>query len=102
MMLKFCDCITQPAICDKPDDVTDEEMVLLHFACLHQNDGMTQGDPTVLTCWDAGRLDLSRAGITPRARYLGTEAARSETSMDKANRRTHTCRDVYDARHDSN
>lgn len=82
-------------------NATDEEMDLLHFACVHHTDGMSQGDATVLTCWDADRLDLGRVGITPRAKYLGTEAARSQTSMDKANRRVQAWCDVYDARHDS-
>ena len=83
-------------------DATDEEMDLLHFACVHHSDGMAQGDATVLTCWDADRLDLGRVGITPRAKYLGTEAARSQTSMHRANRRAQAWCDVYDARHDSN
>ena len=77
-------------------------MDLLHFACEHHSVGMSQGDVTVLTCWDADRLDLGRIGITPRAKYMGTEAARSQTSMDKANRRAQAWCDVYDARHDRN
>lgn len=81
-------------------DATDEEMDLLQFACVHHSDGMTLGNTTVLTCWDADRLDLGRVGITPRAKYLGTEAARSQVCMDKANRRTQAWCDVYDARHD--
>lgn len=79
-------------------DATDEEMDLLHFACVHHSDGMTKGDPTVLTCWDADRLDLGRVGIAPKAKYLGTEAARSQICMDKANRRAQVWCDVYDAR----
>ena len=83
-------------------DATDEEMDLLHFACVHHSDGMTQGNTTVLTCWDADRLDLGRVGITPNAKYLGTEAARTDAVMAKANRRAQAWCDVYDARHDSN
>jgi uncharacterized protein len=79
-------------------DATDEEMDLLQFACVHHSDGMTQGDATVLTCWDADRLDLGRVGISLRAEYLGTEAARSQTSMVKANRRAQASCDAYDAR----
>ena len=83
-------------------DATDEEMDLLQFTCVHHSDGLTKGDVTVLTCWDADRLDLGRVDITPRVKYLGTEAARSQTSMDKANRRAQAWCDVYDAGHDSN
>lgn len=76
-------------------DATDEEMELLQFACVHHSDGITLGNATVLTCWDADRLDLGRVGITPKAKYLGTEAARSQTSMDKANRRAQAWCDGY-------
>ena len=77
-------------------------MDLLHFACVHHSDGMTQGNATVLSCWDADRLDLGRAGITQNAKYLGTESARTDVVMAKANRRAQVWCDVYDARHDSN
>ena len=83
-------------------DATDEEMDLLHYACVHHSDGMTIGDVTVLTCWDADRLDLGRVGITPRVKYLGTEAARTRASMDRANRRAQAWCDARDARHDRN
>jgi uncharacterized protein len=83
-------------------DATDHEMDLLSYACEHHSDGMVKGDPTVLTCWDADRLDLWRVGIIPKARYLGTEAARTDAVMAKANRRAQAWCDVYDARHDSN
>jgi len=81
-------------------DATDHEMDLLCYACEHHSDGMTQGDPTVLTCWDADRLDLGRVGITPKARYLCTTAARTTESMARANRRAQIWRDTYDAKHD--
>ncbi len=81
-------------------DATDHEMDLLCFACEHHSDGMTQGDPTVLTCWDADRLDLLRVGIVPKARYLCTEPAREDVVMAKANRRAEAWCDVYHARFD--
>jgi uncharacterized protein len=68
-------------------DATDEEMDLLQYACDHHSDGMTQGDATVLTCWDADRLDLGRVGITPRSKYLCTDMAKREGTMQRANRR---------------
>lgn len=83
-------------------EATDHEMDLLCYACEHQSDGMIQGDPTALTCWDADRLDLGRVGITPKARYLCTDVARTEVSMTRANRRSQAWRDPYDAKHDRN
>ncbi len=38
--------------------------------------GLTIEEITVLTCWDADRLDLGRVGIRPNARYLCTEPAK--------------------------
>ena len=79
-------------------DATDDEMDLLAYACTHHSDGMTQADPTVLTCWDADRLDLGRVGITPNPKYLGTKAARTEASMAKANQRAEAWCDAFDER----
>ncbi len=81
-------------------DATDQEMDLLCYACEHHSDGMVRGDPTVLTCWDADRLDLGRVGIVPKPRYLCTEAARTDAFMARANRRAQAWRDAYDARRD--
>ena len=79
-------------------EATDEEMDLLHYACTHHSDGFTQGDATVLTCWDADRLDLGRVGITPKAKYLCTDAARTTLVIDRANRRAQAWCDGYYAR----
>lgn len=48
----------------------------LVYACAHHTNGMTQGDLTVRTCWDADRLDLARVGIIPDPQRLCTTAAR--------------------------
>jgi uncharacterized protein len=48
----------------------------LVMACASHSDGRMAGDVTVLTCWDADRLDLGRIGITPDPRRLCTDAAR--------------------------
>ena len=66
-------------------EATSAEMDLLQEACVQHSDGLTTGDITVLTCWDADRLDLARAGVTPRA--LCTEAAKKETNLLKARQR---------------
>jgi uncharacterized protein len=62
-------------------DLADEKFSLLHTACALHTDGETKGDITVLTCWDADRLDLPRVGITPKAGLLCTDAARQSEMM---------------------
>jgi len=54
----------------------DAELRLLAAACTYHTDGRTTGDVTLLTCWDADRLDLWRVGIEPRDELLCTDAAR--------------------------
>ncbi|MEI6667549.1 MAG: hypothetical protein WCP29_05270 [Acidobacteriota bacterium] len=54
----------------------DERFDLLFRACRLHTDGLIEGDPTMLACWDADRLDLARVGITPRPHRLCTDAAR--------------------------
>ena len=68
-------------------DALDAEMALLHHACAYHSDGVNTGETTVLTCWDADRLDLGRVGMTPDPRYLGTSAARQESSRRIAHAR---------------
>jgi len=54
---------------------------LLYHACARHTDGLTDGDPTVQTCWDADRLDLPRAGIRPTPARLCTSAARLDETI---------------------
>ncbi len=49
---------------------------LLFEACRLHTDGLTVGDPTLLACWDADRMELGRVGITPEPHRLCTDAAR--------------------------
>ena len=65
-----------------------EDLALLQAACRGHSDGHTTGDITVLTCWDADRLDLGRVGIKPRAERLCTEAAREPAMLEWAYRRS--------------
>lgn len=69
-------------------EVTDLEFELLFEACAYHTDGKTEGDVTVQTCWDADRLDLIRAGISPEARYLCTSAAKDPEIIRWANARS--------------
>lgn len=54
----------------------DARFALLFEACRLHTDGLTAGDPTLLACWDADRLDLGRVGVTPKPHRLCTDAAR--------------------------
>ncbi len=56
--------------------LSDDRFELLFEACRLHTDGRTTGDPTLLACWDADRLDLWRVGITPARHRLCTGAAR--------------------------
>jgi uncharacterized protein len=55
----------------------DDRFDLLFEACRLHTDGLTDGDRTLLTCWDADRLDLGRVGIKPDPCRLGTKAGRN-------------------------
>jgi uncharacterized protein len=76
-------------------EATDSEMDLLKYACDFHSDGLLTGDATVLTCWDADRLDLGRVGITPERRYLCTDAAKRDENFDKAIARALTWRERW-------
>lgn len=65
-----------------------ERRAQLAFACAHHADGITEGDITVRTCWDADRLDLWRVGITPSRRLLCTDAARDPEILVWCRRRS--------------
>jgi len=65
-------------------DLEPDDLMLLQAACRGHSDGHVTGDITVLTCWDADRLDLGRVGIKPRADRLCTEAAREPALLEWA------------------
>ena len=69
-------------------DLEPQELELLFAACHGHSDGQTVGDLTVLTCWDADRLDLGRVGIRPSPSRLCTDAARDPAILDWAYRRS--------------
>lgn len=64
------------------------DLELLATACHGHSDGLTSGDITVLTCWDADRLDLGRVGIKPHPSRLCTEAARDPAMLEWAYHRS--------------
>jgi len=57
-------------------EIDAPDLGLLVAACRDHSEGLTEGDITVLTCWDADRLDLGRVGNRPRPDRLCTPAAR--------------------------
>lgn len=60
----------------------------LIYACRLHTAGLTEGDATVQTCWDADRLDLGRVGIRPDPRRLCTAAARDAQTIEWAYHRS--------------
>ena len=68
-------------------DLPDAAFELLYRACERHTGGRTDPDVTVLTCWDADRLDLGRVGVVPSPRYLCTPAARSPAVVEWAHDR---------------
>lgn len=67
--------------------ITDSQFELLTEACRLHTCGKTKGDITVMTCWDADRLDLPRVGTIPRAELLCTEHAKERSVIEWAMRR---------------
>jgi uncharacterized protein len=68
--------------------VTEPELELLMEACQGHSDGHLEADITVMTCWDADRLDLGRVGIRPDPSRLCTETARDADLLEAAYERS--------------
>lgn len=66
----------------------DDEFQLLFVAIRDHSNGRTRGDITVLTCWDADRLDLGRVGSRPHPDYLCTDFAKEKATINWAYRRS--------------
>ena len=58
-------------------ELAPDHLDLLTVACRGHSDGMMEGDPTVLTCWDADRLDPI---CTSGTWFTWTSSARSRSS----------------------
>ena len=70
-------------------ELPDEPFGWLVSACSGHSDGLVEAEHvTVLTCWDADRLDLGRVGIQPRLTKLCTPAARDPVMMEFAYRQS--------------
>jgi len=57
-------------------ELSDAQFELLHHACTYHADGLCHEDPTIGSCWDADRFDLTRIGVTPAPEYMSTLAGR--------------------------
>ena len=75
------------AVAGREFNLSASELELLVLACEQHSEGRVQGDVTVLTCWDADRLDLGRVGQRPDPRRLCTAAARDPGLIEWACRR---------------
>ena len=65
-------------------DVTKLELDLLRRACEGHSDGHLEADVTIMTCWDADRLDLGRVGIRPDPARLCNDAGRHTELLSDA------------------
>ena len=65
-------------------DLSDADFAFLRLACERHTDGLTAGDVTVQTCWDADRLDLGRVGVKPNPRWLCTDMAKEVMTIEWA------------------
>lgn len=66
----------------------DADFALLYEAICDHEKGRTRGDVTLMTCWDADRLDLGRVRIRPDPQYLCTEFAKRKATIEWAYRRS--------------
>jgi uncharacterized protein len=65
-------------------ELDEAGLQLLVEACRDHSDGLSEGDITILTCWDADRLDLGRIGTDPDPARLCTPAAREPAMLERA------------------
>jgi uncharacterized protein len=68
-------------------ELDDHDFHLLCEACARHTDGLTDGNITIRTCWDADRLDLGRVGTTPNPERLCTAAAKRPAFLNWADGR---------------
>ncbi len=69
-------------------ELEDRAFGLLVKACVQHTRGETDGDQTVITCWDADRLDLWRCGIRPDPERMCTQTAKRPDVIEWAMQRS--------------
>jgi uncharacterized protein len=67
--------------------ISPAQRELLAKACADHTRGQLSQDPTLACCWDADRLNLWRIGVKPSAKYLSTETASQQPTIEAARRR---------------
>jgi uncharacterized protein len=66
-------------------DISEAEFELVYNVCWgHTYEDIDNPCVTILTCWDADRLDLGRVGITPDPERLFTSPAKRAETIDWA------------------
>jgi uncharacterized protein len=68
--------------------LSDEDFNLLHEAIRDHELGRTRAEITVMTCWDADRLDLGRVRRRPNPIYLCTDFAKQKSTIEWAYKRS--------------
>ena len=64
-------------------DLSEKQLEQLLYACCYHSDPNAKSDDiTVMTCWDADRLDLWRIGAIPNPALLCTDAARDPAMIE--------------------
>ncbi len=69
-------------------DLSDADLDLLIEAIRDHELGRTRSDLTVMTCWDADRLDLGRVGQRPDPARLCTDTAKQKSTITWAYKRS--------------
>ena len=64
--------------------LNDQEFLLLASAIDGHTHGKHHNDLTVLTCWDADRLDLLRVGVNPESERMSTTDAKNPEIISRA------------------
>ena len=71
----------------KEIQISDKQAQQLIFACEHHTYPASTDDQTILTCWDADKLDLGRVGITLDLQKLHTPPARDSLFIASCQKR---------------
>jgi len=58
-------------------NLTEEEFILAHKACLEYDLGLIPEDKTIATCWDGEKLDSMRIGLYPDSKKMITDCAKN-------------------------